>query len=151
VVEKTSAATATQRISTSLEGREVCNPEDFYTDITWAPTTDCARYCTASWCSDECAKKWGSTMLKTQCTVVNNSVHCDCCCKNNLSPPPPPPSPPPPPPPSPPPPPPPCPSPPQSSCCGSCNTDINVQISVTQGCNAKVSPPSSSCAAGDSL
>ncbi|KAI3876270.1 hypothetical protein MKX03_028500 [Papaver bracteatum] len=60
------------------------------------------------------------------------------------SPPPPTPSPPPPIPPSPSPPPPPCPSPPTpGTCCGCCNSNINIQISVKSGCNAKVSTPAS--------
>ncbi|KAI3994731.1 hypothetical protein MKX01_002347 [Papaver californicum] len=159
VVEMTMAVQRSTVENMSLEGKEVCNPNDLYTDVLWSPTSDCTVYCT-NWCTDECVTKWASTMVKNKCTVANNSVHCDCCCKNNLPPPPPPPSPPPPspPPPSPPPPPPPppspppCPSPPeQCSSCGCCNKDINIQISITQGGNVKLSTPSSSSAAVDSL
>ncbi|KAI3988025.1 hypothetical protein MKX01_011814 [Papaver californicum] len=131
---------------THISGKEACNPNDLYTDILWAPTSDCTVYCT-NWCTDECVKTWASTMVKNKCTVANNSLYCDCCCKNNSPPPPPPPSPPPPPPS-----PPPCPSPPEPcSSCGCCNTDVNIQISVTQGGNVKLSTPSSSFAAVDSL
>ncbi|RZC85654.1 hypothetical protein C5167_026326 [Papaver somniferum] len=139
--------------SMSLEGKEACNPNDLYTDVLWAPTSDCTVYCT-NWCRDACVSKFSSTMVNNKCTVANNSVHRDCCCKNNFPPPPPPsppppspspppPSPPPPspspPPPSPPPPsPPPCPFPEPCSSCGCCNTDINIQISVKQGGNVKL-------------
>ncbi|KAI3956135.1 hypothetical protein MKW98_027449 [Papaver atlanticum] len=192
VVEMTAAVQRSTMENMSLKGKEVCNPNDLYTDVLWAPTTDCTVYCT-NWCRDVCVSKWGMCI--------------DCCCKNNLppppppppsppppspsppppSPPPPPPSPPPPsppppsppppspspPPPSPPPPPPsppppsppppspsspppsppppsppPCPSPEPCSCCGCCNTDVNIQISVTQGGNVKLSTPSSSSVAG---
>ncbi|KAI3907481.1 hypothetical protein MKW92_049320 [Papaver armeniacum] len=178
VVEMTAAVQRSTAVeSMSLKGQEACNPNDLYTDVLWAPTSDCTVYCT-NWCRDACVSKFSSTMVNNKCTVANNSVHCDCCCKNNLPPPPPPPPPPSPPPPSPPPPsppppsppppsppppspsppppsppppspPPPCPSPPEPcSCCGCCNTDINIQISVTQGGNVKLSTPSSSSVAG---
>ncbi|KAI3866749.1 hypothetical protein MKX03_015991 [Papaver bracteatum] len=181
VVEMTAAVQRSTDENMSLKGQEACSPNDLYTDVLWAPTSDCTVYCT-NWCRDACVSKFSSTMVNNKCTVANNSVHCDCCCKNNLpppppsppppspsppppsppppppsppppSPPPPPPSPPPPspspPPPSPPPPsPPPCPSPEPGSCCGCCNTDINIQISVTQGGNVKLSTPSSLSVAG---
>ncbi|MCL7040327.1 hypothetical protein MKW94_015551 [Papaver nudicaule] len=143
----------------------ICTPDQTYLPINHTLGTDCVL---TPQCENKCQEAGllsagsqcvGASIFNEAPTWIEQ-----CCCRP--APPPPPPSPSPPPPPTPPPPPPPTPSPPPPSpsppppspyppspsppppspcpsptpgtCCGSCNSDINIQISVTSGCNVKL-------------
>ncbi|MCL7024381.1 hypothetical protein MKW94_008676 [Papaver nudicaule] len=127
----------------------ICTPDQTYLPINHTLGTDCVL---TPQCENKCQEA-GLLSAGSQCvgaSILDEAPTWieQCCCRAGPPPPPPSPSPPPPPTPAPPPssPPPPSPSPPSPpspcpsppTCCGSCNSNINIQISVESGCNVKL-------------